>query len=348
MKSRLTYRSAGVDIDEGERLVRLIKPLAKSTERPGLVSGIGGFGALFSGRFKGMEEPLIVSSTDGVGTKLRVAFMADRHDTVGIDLVAMCVNDIVVSGAEPLFFLDYLACGSLDAVRAARVVRGIAAGCREAGCALAGGETAEMPGMYAAGEYDLAGFAVGVVDRPRLVDGSRVGPGDSVIGLASNGLHSNGYSLARKVFFERMGLGLGDRPRGLRRTLASELLRPTRIYVKPVLALLERPFTVTAMAHITGGGLPENLPRVLPHGVKVEIRRGSWPVPPVFRLLKQGGGLDDEEMMRTFNCGVGFVVIARGGDEEGVLEALNAMGEKAWVIGRVVEGRGAPSVEVVG
>ncbi|MEE9614914.1 MAG: phosphoribosylformylglycinamidine cyclo-ligase [Thermodesulfobacteriota bacterium] len=347
MKKRLTYKSSGVDISEGERLVKLIKPLASRTSRSGVIAGIGGFGALFSGRFKGLRDPVLVSATDGVGTKLMVAFMTGRHSTVGRDLVAMSVNDIVTTGAEPLFFLDYLATGRLDARRASSIIKGIAAGCREAGCALVGGETAEMPGMYSPGEYDLAGFAVGVVDRKKIIDGSAVRAGDALIGLRSSGLHSNGYSLARKVLFDKLGLGLKDKPRGLGKTVSAELLTPTRIYVKPILKLM-KDFKIRGIAHITGGGLTENVPRILPKGVKAVIDKSSWPLPPVFKLIRDGGGISEAEMLRTFNCGIGMVLVVRSAESRAVVKKLERMGEKARAIGVVAgKGRGRPAVEFV-
>lgn len=345
---KLTYSQAGVNIEEGSRLVSLIKPAVRSSYRREVMGDIGGFGALFSGRFRGVKDPVLVSSTDGVGTKLMVAFMADKHDSIGIDLVAMSVNDILVSGAEPLFFLDYFATGKLDAKKAARVVRGIAKGCRLAGCALIGGETAEMPGLYRPGEYDLAGFAVGVVDRGRIIDGSRIRPGDRLIGLASSGLHSNGYSLARKTVFDVLGLKVTDRPRGFREDIGSALLRPTRIYVKPVLSLM-KDYEVLGMAHITGGGFIENIPRVLPQGVTAVIERGSWTAPRLFSLIKEAGSIDELEMLRTFNCGIGFVLIVRAGDEGSVLKRLSSCKEKAFAIGEVVRRKGkGPQVEFTG
>ncbi|MBI5492087.1 MAG: phosphoribosylformylglycinamidine cyclo-ligase [Deltaproteobacteria bacterium] len=341
MKKTISYREAGVDIDEGIRLVNLIKPSVRKTYRREVLGDIGGFGALFSARFKGLKDPVLVSSTDGVGTKLIVAFMADKHTTVGMDLVAMSVNDILVSGAEPLFFLDYFATGRLDAVRASEVVKGIAEGCRMAGCALIGGETAEMPGLYKPGEYDLAGFAVGVVDRKRLIDGSKIKAGDRIIGLASSGLHSNGYSLARKVIFEALGLNVKSVPEGFKDDIGTTLLAPTRIYVKPVLKLLKR-FDVLGMAHITGGGFTDNIPRVLPKGLKAVIEKGSWPIPPVFRLIQSGGGIDEANMFRTFNCGIGLVLIVRAKDEATIKKALKALGEKPYTIGEIAKkGRGA-------
>lgn len=339
MKKGLDYKDAGVDIDEGERLIKLIRPLAASTRRSGVLGSIGGFGALFSASFKAIDDPVLVSSTDGVGTKLEVAFMANRHTTVGKDLVAMCVNDVLACGAEPLFFLDYMAFGKLDRRRAASVVKGIAGGCRDAGCALVGGETAEMPGIYAPGVYDLAGFAVGVVERSRIIDGSGIRAGDRLIGLASSGLHSNGYSLARKVLFDRCGLGLKDKPRGLSRTLGAELLTPTRIYVRPVLKVLKR-FTVRAIAHITGGGLPGNIARVLPSGLGALVYRSSWPVPPIFKLIQDGGGVDPQQMLRTFNCGIGMVLVVAAAAERAVKRALKASGERVFSIGEIVKKRG--------
>ena len=349
MKKSATYRSAGVDIDEGERFVRLIKPLAKKTARKGVIGSLGGFGALFSARFATLKDPVLVSGTDGVGTKLKIAFLTDTHDTIGIDLVAMCVNDIVVSGAEPLFFLDYLSTGKLKAEGARDIVKGIAKGCKDAGCALIGGETAEMPGMYSKGEYDLAGFAVGVVDRGKIIDGKLVRSGDAVIGLASSGLHSNGFSLARKVLFETMKLAPSAKPKGFRRTIAKELLTPTRIYVKPLLKIIKK-FDVHAMAHITGGGLTGNIPRVLPKGLKAVVQKGSWPVPPIFNLIKEGGNVAPEEMMRTFNAGIGMVVIVKNKDKAKVITTLNKDNIKAFEIGEIVKGRSktsSPKVEFI-
>lgn len=345
---KLTYSDAGVNIDEGARLVDLIKPAVRSTYRKEVLGDIGGFGALFSGSFKGLKDPVLVSSTDGVGTKLVVAFMADRHDTVGIDLVAMSVNDILVSGAEPLFFLDYFATGKLDARKAAQVVKGIAKGCKDAGCALIGGETAEMPGLYKPGEYDLAGFAVGVADKKKMVDGTRVKPGDHIIGLPSTGLHSNGYSLARKVLFDVMGLKLDDRPEGFGETVADALLKPTKIYVKAVLAL-KKEVDILGMAHITGGGFTDNIPRVLPKNVKASIETGVWPVPPIFKLIKKGGQIEASEMFRTFNCGIGMVLVVRAKDSEKALKTLRKSKQKAFVIGKITARKGKEAqVEITG
>ncbi len=334
--SGITYKDAGVDIDAGNTFVKMIKPLVKATSRPEVIADIGGFGGLFSLNTSKYKQPVLVSGTDGVGTKLKIAFLADKHDTIGIDLVAMCVNDIVVQGAEPLFFLDYLATGKLLPEKAASIVKGISDGCVQAGCALIGGETAEMPGFYAEGEYDVAGFAVGVVERDNLIDGSSITVGNRLIGLASSGLHSNGYSLARKVILERMGLGFADPLPGLGRTVAEELLTPTRIYAKSVLNLL-RDFSVNGIAHITGGGLLENVPRVLPNGCKATIHRQSWQLPEIFSLIQDQGGIEESEMFRTFNCGIGMVLIVPENEVEDVLIRLSGLNEKASVIGEVVK-----------
>jgi phosphoribosylformylglycinamidine cyclo-ligase len=342
----LTYRDAGVDIDEGDRLVELIKPHAKPTMRPEVLAGIGGFGGLFALDVKKYREPVLVSGTDGVGTKLKVAFAANRHDTIGIDLVAMCVNDVAVVGAEPLFFLDYFGTGKLSAEQGAEVVKGIAEGCRQAGCALIGGETAELPGFYAPGEYDLAGFAVGCVERSRIVDGRGVAPGDVVVGIASTGLHSNGYSLARKVLVERFALDA--RPDALGgRTVGDVLLEPTRIYAKDVLALLEQ-VPVKAFAHITGGGLPGNVPRTLPDGTRAMLEERRWPRPPVFDLIEREGQVPRDEMYRTFNMGLGLVAVVAPGDEAATHAALRARGLDAWTVGQIEKGgAGEATCEVV-
>jgi phosphoribosylformylglycinamidine cyclo-ligase len=313
----LTYRAAGVDLAAGEEAVRRIAPLARATFRPEVLGDVGAF-AGFMALPAGYREPVLVASADGVGSKVKVAARADRHATVGIDLVAMGVNDVLVHGAEPLLFLDYIGLHRLDPARVEAIVRGIAEGCRQAGCALVGGETAELPDLYAPGEYDLAGFTLGVVERSRLVDGSRVRPGDVVIGLGSSGLHANGYSLARRIVFEVMGLGLEDELPGTARTVVEELLEPTRIYVRPVRALLAR-VDVHAMAHVTGGGLPGNLPRVLPAGCRAVLHRSAWTVPPVFRVLQEAGRVAEEEMFRVFNMGVGFVLVVAPEDVETVL-----------------------------
>ena len=317
-KKSVTYKDAGVDIDAGNRFVQMIKPLVKATTRPEVLTDIGGFGGLFSLNSDKYKKPTLVASTDGVGTKLKIAFMADKHDTVGIDLVAMCVNDIVVQGAEPLFFLDYLATGKLSPEKAVEIVKGISEGCVQAGCALIGGETAEMPGMYGDGEYDLAGFTVGVVDNDRIIDGSSITVGDKLIGLASSGLHSNGYSLARKVCFENLGLSIDSFVPELGKPLGEALLTPTRIYVKTILNLL-RDFQIKGMAHITGGGLLENIPRVLPRHCRAVIHRNSWEIPPIFQLLREGGNIDEIEMHRTFNNGIGMVLVVPERDVEDIM-----------------------------
>jgi phosphoribosylformylglycinamidine cyclo-ligase len=326
----LTYAQAGVDIDAGDRLVERIKPLARRTLREGVLAGIGGFGALFEVP-KRYREPVLVSGTDGVGTKLKLAFQLGYHDTVGIDLVAMSVNDILVQGAEPLFFLDYFACGKLDVDVAGRVVGGIARGCEEAGCALIGGETAEMPGMYPPGEYDLAGFAVGVVEKSRIIDGSRIAPGDAVLGLASSGPHSNGYSLIRRIL-ELSGADLSAEFHG--RRLGDVIMAPTRIYVKPVLALMQQ-IEVKGLAHITGGGLLENVPRILPESVTAELDRCAWPRPALFDWLQAQGKVADQEMLRVLNCGIGMVIVVSEADAPRAQAALRGAGEQVWRIGRI-------------
>ncbi len=329
--SGLSYRDAGVDIDAGDRLVENIKPFAKRTMRPEVLGGIGGFGALVE-ISKKYREPVLVSGTDGVGTKLKLAFHLNRHDTVGIDLVAMSVNDILVQGAEPLFFLDYFACGKLDVDAATEVIKGIAAGCEQAGCALIGGETAEMPGMYPTGEYDLAGFAVGVVEKSQVITGRDIQPGDVVLGLASNGAHSNGYSLVRKII-ERSHPDLNAHFDGSR-TLADCIMAPTRIYVKPMLALMQQ-VKVKGMAHITGGGLLENIPRVLPENVVAQLDGKSWHTPKLFDWLRTMGNVDPQEMYRTFNCGIGMAVVVSKGDADAAMRELKAAGETVWAIGEI-------------
>ncbi|HSM98638.1 MAG TPA: phosphoribosylformylglycinamidine cyclo-ligase [Gallionella sp.] len=324
----LTYRDAGVDMDAGDRLVENIKPFARRTMRPEVLNGIGGFGALVE-ISKKYREPVLVSGTDGVGTKLKLAFELDRHDTVGIDLVGMSVNDILVQGAEPLFFLDYFACGKLDVDAATEVIKGIAYGCEQAGCALIGGETAEMPGMYPAGEYDLAGFAVGVVEKADIISGADIKAGDVVIGLASNGAHSNGYSLVRKIISTHK-VDLKQKLDG--KPLADLIMAPTRIYVKPLLALMKS-LTIKGMAHITGGGLLENVPRVLPENVVAQLDGKSWHTPALFDWLREMGNVAPQEMYRTFNCGIGMVVIVARHDADTALKQLNAAGETATVIG---------------
>jgi phosphoribosylformylglycinamidine cyclo-ligase len=335
LAKQMTYRGAGVDIDAGNRFVDLIRPLVRKTFRPEVVTDIGGFGGLFALRVKKYKNPILVSSTDGVGTKLKVAFMTGKHDTVGIDLVAMCVNDVVVQGAEPLFLLDYLATGKLALDVSTQIVKGVAQGCVQAGCALIGGETAEMPSFYREGEYDLAGFTVGVVEKSKVIDGSAIRAGDRLVGIASSGLHSNGYSLARKVLFERMRLKPGSRVKGLARNIGEELLLPTKIYVKALLDLIKN-FPIHGMAHITGGGITDNLPRVVPPGCKALIRRGAWPVPPIFQVIREGGNVSEEEMLRTFNNGIGMILAVPSGEEEGVIARLKRGKEKAYPVGEIV------------
>jgi len=330
----ITYAAAGVRIAEGDRMVSLIRPLAASTRRPGVLGGIGAFAGFFRFPAHRFRDPVLVAGTDGVGTKVKVAAMAGRLGTVGIDLVAMCVNDIVVHGAAPLFFLDYYATGRLVARRGAEIVAGIAAGCREAGCALLGGETAEMPSVYAPGEFDLAGFAVGAVERRSIVDGRAVRPGDVVVGLASSGLHSNGYSLARKVIFERLRRRLSSYVPEWGATVADELLRPTRIYVRPVLSLLRRT-PAAAMAHVTGGGITGNLPRVLPDGLCAVLRDGSWPRPAVFTTIVEASRISRAEAFRTFNMGLGFLVVVRPPHVDAALRHFRAMGVPAYPVGEI-------------
>ncbi len=326
----ITYRDAGVDIEAGDALVDQIKPFAKRTMRPEVMSSIGGFGSMFAMPAK-FKEPVLVSGTDGVGTKLKLAFQLNKHDTVGIDLVAMSVNDILVQGAEPLFFLDYFACGKLDVGTAADVIKGIAAGCEESGCALVGGETAEMPGMYPAGEYDLAGFVVGCVDKANIIDGSTIADGDVVLGLASSGAHSNGYSLIRKLI-EKSGIDMDSDFHG--QPFKDVIMQPTKLYVKSVLALLET-VSVKGMAHITGGGITENVPRVLPSGLTAEINSSSWEMPPLFKWLQQQGNIAPNEMYKTFNCGIGMVMIIAQENAEQAQTILRKHGETVYQIGKI-------------
>ncbi len=328
-RTSLTYRAAGVDVAAGDALVETIKPIAARTHRPGVLAGIGGFGALFEVPRDRYREPVLVSSTDGVGTKLKLAIELDRHDTIGIDLVGMCANDVVVQGAEPLFFLDYFATGKLDSGVAVKVIAGIAEGCRQAGAALIGGETAEMPGMYAAGDYDLAGFCVGAVERTKIIDGSAVKANDTLIGIASSGPHSNGYSLIRKIL-DVSGASLDEDFDG--RTLGEVLLVPTRIYVKPVLKVMQA-LPLHAAAHITGGGLPGNLPRVLPRGVRAIVDSRAWTRPRIFDWLQEKGNVDDPEMYRTFNCGIGMILVVDAGDADAALRILQQCGESAVIVG---------------
>jgi phosphoribosylformylglycinamidine cyclo-ligase (EC 6.3.3.1) len=337
----LDYRKAGVNIDEGNRLVEMIKPVAKETYIPGVMAGVGGFAGLFE--LSNMKEPVLVSGTDGVGTKLKVAFMADRYDTIGIDLVAMCVNDVVCSGARPVFFLDYFATSKLDAAKAAAVIRGIADGCKMAGCALLGGETAELPDFYSGDEFDLAGFAVGVVEKSRIITGRGIKEGDIIIGLPSSGLHSNGFSLARKVLFEKMGCHVDSYIGSLGTTLGEELLKPTRIYVRDVLELIEE-VEIKGVAHITGGGFYDNIPRILPDGLGAIIRKGTWPVQPIFYFIGDAGEIEEREMFRTFNMGIGLILITSPESADKVLTVLDNMRKKAYIIGNIVRREG---VEIV-
>ncbi len=330
------YRQAGVDIEAGEEVVRRIRPLAKSTFRPEVLGDIGAFGGLFRLGAERYVDPVLVSGTDGVGTKLKLAFLMDRHDTVGIDLVAMCVNDIIVSGAEPLFFLDYLAVGELVVSKAEAIVQGIADGCRQAGCSLIGGETAELPSFYQKGEYDLAGFSVGVVEREAILTGKTIKPGDAVIGLASSGLHSNGFSLARRVLIEQTELSLDRSLDGLDSTIGETLLTPTRIYVKTILQLIQE-FSIHGLAHITGGGLTGNVPRVLPKGCRADIRKNTWPIPPIFSHIQKFGHVEENEMYRVFNMGIGFVLVVPADQEQAVIDRADELGEQAIGIGQIVE-----------
>ncbi len=334
-KPGLSYRDAGVDIEAGNRLVDRIRDSVARTRRPEVLGGLGGFGGLFQLDTARYRQPVLVGATDGVGTKLKLALLLDRHDGIGIDLVAMCVNDIIVQGAEPLFFLDYYATGHLDVEAAADVIAGIAAGCEQAGAALIGGETAELPGMYHDGDYDLAGFCVGIVDRDRLIDGSTIREGDTLIALASSGPHSNGYSLIRKVL-ERNDSDLSMPVGG--RSLGDRLIEPTRIYVRSLLALREE-VEVRGIAHITGGGLTENLPRILPEGLRAEVDRQTWDIPPLFSWLQETGAIEPAEMLRTFNCGVGMVLVVAADQASKTIGLLEDLGEKAWPLGRLVSGQ---------
>lgn len=337
----MTYRDSGVDIDSGEEAVRRIIPHVNSTRRPEVVSDIGGFGGLFALDKSRYEEPILVSGTDGVGTKLRLALMLDKHDTIGIDAVAMCVNDIVVSGAEPLYFLDYLAVGHLDPAKVESIVAGVAEGCRQSHCALIGGEMAEMPGFYAKDDYDIAGFAVGVVDKKAIIDGQRIAPGDVLVGLPSAGIHSNGYSLVRKLFFEKAGYTAQTRLPELDRPLGETLLTPTTIYVPYVLPIVQNhPGVIKGMAHITGGGFLENIPRVLPENVHAEIALGSWPMLPIFPLMQRLGGIDEQEMYRTFNMGIGMVCVVSKADVEAFRQWVLDLGMPSYVIGEIAAGAG--------
>lgn len=326
--SLLTYRRAGVSIDEADEFIKKIKPMVKSTARREVLGGIGGFSGLFLPKLKGIKNPVLVSSTDGVGTKLMIADLLKKYDTVGIDLVAMSVDDVVVTGAEPLFFLDYIACGKLEKNMLREVMKGIVRGCRESHCALIGGETAELPGLYGKNQWDLAGFCVGLVDKKKIIDGRFCRKGDKVIGLASSGLHSNGFSLVRKVFSGKE----------LKGKIGRELLRPTRIYTPSILAVMKN-VRINAMAHITGGGFPDNIPRVIPDGLTVRIQKGSWPVPPLFRAIQKRGNVEEREMFRTFNMGIGMVVVVGAKDAGRTVSLFQKTAQKAWIIGELVTGR---------
>jgi phosphoribosylformylglycinamidine cyclo-ligase len=335
-----TYKDAGVDIDKADAFIKSIRPLVKATYRTGVLGEIGSFGGMFHMGADRYRDPVLVSSTDGVGTKLKIAILMNRHDTIGIDLVAMCANDIVVHGATPLFFLDYLAMGELSTETATHIVEGIAHGCRQARCSLIGGETAEMPGIYQPGDYDLAGFVVGVVERDGIIDGSTIAVGHRIIGLASSGLHANGFSLVRQVLFERQRLQVDDEIPELGGPLGEELLKPTRIYVETVLNLL-RDFPLTGICHVTGGGLTDNLPRILPKSCQAVIHRQSWPVPPIFHLLRDRGSIPEDEMLRTFNNGIGLALVVAGEHEADVMLRLQGLQEQGYVIGEIVERKNA-------
>ncbi len=342
-----TYRDAGVDIKRGDNFVDLINHYIKSTYTNGVIGGLGGFAAIFRPDIRKMKDPLLVSSTDGVGTKLKFAFLTGRHNTIGIDLVAMCVNDLIVCGAKPLFMLDYFATGKLFLKTGAEIVKGIAQGCREAGCALIGGETAEMPSFYKDGEYDLAGFVVGIVDKKDIIDGRDVRSGDIIVGVESSGIHSNGYSLVRKIFFDIKKMSKNSRVKGFNGPFVDTLLKPTKIYVKPVLDVLKR-FKIKAMAHITGSGLPGNIPRVLPRGTKAIIRKGTFPVLDVFRWIQENGEVPEKDMYDTFNMGIGYVFVINPSDSERLRHFLYSKYKlKAYDIGQIVKATGEPVVEII-
>ena len=347
MSEQLTYKDSGVDIDAGNESVRLIKDSVRATYRPEVLGDLGGFGGLFALDTLKYREPVLVSGTDGVGTKLKIAFLLGKHDTIGQDCVAMCVNDILVQGAEPLFFLDYLAVGKLEPNQVASIVGGVARACKECNCALIGGETAEMSGFYPNGEYDLAGFAVGIVDKSDLITADRVREGDVLLGLPSSGLHSNGFSLVRKIIFELRGMTGNEFIYDFTKRIGEELLTPTRLYVKSCLPLI-RKFNLHGMVHVTGGGFYDNIPRALPDDLAVEIDAGAWTVPTIFRLLQRWGNVDWHEMFRTFNCGIGMILIAAANDVERIVENLNSRGEDVFTIGRVIRAEGAQRVRIKG
>ncbi len=336
MNDSLTYADSGVDIDKANKLVDRIKDIAKSTPRSGVMGDIGGFGGLFSLNLSNISNPVLVSATDGVGTKLKIAIQMGKHDTIGIDLVAMCVNDIIVQGAKPLFFLDYMAMGTLDNEVAEQIIKGVATGCNQAGCALIGGETAEMPGLYQTGDYDLSGFSVGIVDNDKIIDGSYIRPGHKLIGLASSGIHSNGFSLVRKIFFDKCKYDVTTQIPELGTTLGDELIKPTIIYVPTILSLL-RDLPIHGLVHITGGGIDENIIRVIPNACKAVVHKGSWEIPPVFQLLQKEGNVPDVEMQRTFNNGIGMVLVVPEKSAEEVMDRLGAMNENAYFIGEILD-----------
>jgi len=337
MNSELTYKRSGVDIEEGDKFVSLISPMVKRTFRPEVMTEIGFFSALFKLDMTKYKEPVLVSGTDGVGTKLKIAFMMDKHNTIGIDLVAMCVNDILTTGAEPLFFLDYLATDKLQKEKASKIIEGIVKGCKEARCSLIGGETAEMPGFYHEGEYDIAGFSVGIVEREKIINGSTIREGDVIIGIESNGLHSNGYSLVRRLFFDIKKMNIDTHIPELGVELGEELIRPTRIYVKAFMALRDN-LEIKGMAHITGGGIPGNLPRILPKGIRADIKIGSWPVPPIFELIEKIGNIADDEMKKTFNMGIGYIMVVSEKASGNAISLLNKAGFRAFIMGNTKKG----------
>ncbi len=332
MSKKVSYKDAGVDIDRANLFVEKIKPIIKEASRKEVMGGIGGFGGLFRLDTEKFKDPVLVSSTDGVGTKLKIAQMMDKHDTIGIDLVAMSVNDIIVLGAEPLFFLDYIATGKISVENSVKIVEGVTKGCIEAGCALIGGETAEMPEFYKNDDYDLAGFCVGIVDADKVIDGSKISAGDRIVGLASNGTHSNGFSLVRKVLFEKKKLSVDDEVDGLDHSIGVELLRPTKIYVKPILNLM-KDFNIKGIMHITGGGFIDNIPRVLPGTCRAVITKGSWEIPPIFNIIQEMGNIDEMEMLRVFNMGIGMMIVVSEKDLKEVLGRLEELGEQAYTIG---------------
>lgn len=344
MKESLTYKDAGVDIHEGEKAVKMMKQHVQKTFNKNVLTGLGGFGGLFNLDLQNIKEPVLVSGTDGVGTKLKIAFMMDKHDTVGQDCVAMCVNDILCQGAKPLFFLDYIATGKLKAEKTAEIVKGIADGCVESECALIGGETAEMPDFYTDGEYDIAGFAVGIVDKSKIIDGSNIKEDQVLIGLASSGIHSNGYSLVRKLFFDKLGCDIHDHVEALGKTVGETLITPTKIYVKACNRIVSE-YDIHGIVHITGGGFYENIPRILPEGYGVEIKLNSWEIPPIFKYMREAGNISQDEMYATFNMGIGLIMIADENDAPGIIEKLAEAGEKADVIGKVTKGEGVSLCE---